>query len=112
MITRWRNILAGRCPRCRRGPLFQTLMKVHRHCPECRLLLEREEGYFLGAMYLEYMFGALCIGAAFAAVSAVSLLSFYPAVACAVLLFLPCIPFIIRLSRTLWIYWDNAIDPQ
>ena len=27
---------------------------MHRHCPHCRLLLEPEPGYFVGAIYINY----------------------------------------------------------
>ncbi len=43
-----------RCPRCGRGPLFRGPFKMLHNCPECHLRYEREQGYFLGAIYLNY----------------------------------------------------------
>ena len=43
-----------KCPRCRNGALFQTYFKMFTHCTACDLKFERESGYFIGAMYLNY----------------------------------------------------------
>ena len=43
-----------KCPRCGEGKLFQTYFKMFTHCTTCDLKFERESGYFIGAMYLNY----------------------------------------------------------
>ena len=43
-----------KCPRCGEGALFQTFFTMFTHCRECNLKFERESGYFVGAMYLNY----------------------------------------------------------
>ena len=43
-----------KCPQCSKGALFQTYFKMFTHCPQCNLKFERESGYFIGAMYLNY----------------------------------------------------------
>ena len=43
-----------RCPRCRQGPIFGGLIRTNEYCPQCGLRFEREQGYFLGAMYFSY----------------------------------------------------------
>ena len=43
-----------KCPRCGNGALFQTYFKMFTRCTECALKFERESGYFIGAMYLNY----------------------------------------------------------
>lgn len=48
-----------RCPRCGAGRLFKSWFKIHDRCPRCGLRLEREEGGFLGAMTLNYLFTAV-----------------------------------------------------
>src|SRR5205807_4916870 len=50
------------CPRCCRGAIYQAGMKMNVRCPECDLLLEREEGYFMGAMYISYALASLFLG--------------------------------------------------
>lgn len=50
-------LIAGirlKCPRCGRGPLFFGFFKMHPECPQCRLKFEREQGFFVGAIYLNY----------------------------------------------------------
>jgi len=43
-----------KCPRCGNGALFESYFKMFTHCTECALKFERESGYFIGAMYLNY----------------------------------------------------------
>lgn len=43
-----------RCPWCGTGPLFKGWLGMHRRCTGCGLRFEREEGYFLGSIYLNY----------------------------------------------------------
>ncbi len=52
--------LANRCPNCGDKTLFhpEKLLELNRQCPSCGLKLEREEGFFLGAMALNY--GVTC----------------------------------------------------
>ncbi|HEY3213292.1 MAG TPA: DUF983 domain-containing protein [Actinomycetota bacterium] len=47
------------CPRCGSGRLFSSWFKIRDRCPRCGLRLEREEGGFLGAMTLNYLFTAV-----------------------------------------------------
>jgi len=53
----WRQLGALarlRCPRCHKGRLFHGWFGMNDPCPVCGLILQREEGYFLGAMYVSY----------------------------------------------------------
>ena len=43
-----------RCPRCGARSLFRTWFTMHERCAVCHLRFEREQGYFLGAMYINY----------------------------------------------------------
>jgi uncharacterized protein (DUF983 family) len=43
-----------RCPRCGRGALFRGLVRMVERCPVCGLVFERETGYFIGAIYINY----------------------------------------------------------
>jgi hypothetical protein len=85
---------------------------MHERCPTCGLKFEREEGYFLGAMYISY-------GLALAIVSLLSALVWiftrWPlekTVGAGSILFLPTVPSLTRLSRVFWIYVDQWIDPD
>src|SRR5436190_356979 len=39
-----------RCPRCGEAPLFRGAFTMHERCPRCGLVLEREQGYYVGAI--------------------------------------------------------------
>ena len=46
--------LCLRCPRCGARSLFRTWFTMHERCAVCHLRFEREQGYFLGAIYINY----------------------------------------------------------
>ena len=43
-----------KCPKCKTGSLFLGLFKMHSECPHCHFKFEREHGFFVGAIYLNY----------------------------------------------------------
>ncbi len=43
-----------RCPRCTVGPLYRRPFSMNSHCSRCGLKFEREQGYFVGAIYINY----------------------------------------------------------
>jgi uncharacterized protein (DUF983 family) len=52
-------MLHAKCPRCRRGNLFNGPMysfgtKINADCSHCKLHFEIEPGYFYAAMYVSY----------------------------------------------------------
>jgi uncharacterized protein (DUF983 family) len=106
-----RGILRQRCPRCREGRVFRGSLTMNDPCPVCGLIFQREEGYFLGAMYFSYLLSSALITAFFFAASA--LLpdwSGFVVAGLAVVLYLPFIPAVFRYSRLLWIYLDRGGD--
>lgn len=54
--------LTHRCPNCGARKLFKegTLFELNSECPDCGLKIERDEGFFLGSMSLNY--GVTIIG--------------------------------------------------
>lgn len=48
--------LTNRCPNCGGRTLFKagTLFEVNKACPQCGLKIERDEGFFLGSLSLNY----------------------------------------------------------
>jgi uncharacterized protein (DUF983 family) len=115
-LSTLRDIVGHRCPRCRVGRIFHHSIfhgfpKMHESCSICHLRYEREPGYFLGAMYISYGL-ALPVIALFAALLwAVTGWRLTKDVVWAVVLFLPLAPAITFLSRVLWIYFDQTVDP-
>ena len=48
------NGLRLRCPRCGLGRLFRRPFSMNSYCFHCGLKFEREQGYFVGAIYVNY----------------------------------------------------------
>ena len=64
-VTRWQIVARGlthRCPNCGGRTLFQSgkLFAVNPECPRCGLRIERDEGFFLGSMSLNYGVTLVC----------------------------------------------------
>src|ERR1700752_668853 len=111
--SRLRALLQQRCPQCRVGRVFSGLLTMNRRCPVCGLLFEREEGYFLGAMYISYGL-AVCFLGLVTFLGSLLLPEWNLGVICllAVLLYLPLVPLVFRYSRVLWIYFDRWAWPD
>ena len=85
---------------------------MHECCPSCGLKFEREPGYFLGAMYLSYGLALITIVALALILWLATRWSLQKLTLWAILLFLPLAPSLTLFSRVLWIYLDQAIDPE
>jgi uncharacterized protein (DUF983 family) len=103
--------LCLRCPRCGARSLFRTWFTMHERCFVCQLRFEREQGYFLGAMYINYgVTVVLALIGSFA-------LEWWTKVSLAQQLLLwigfcslfPVLFF--RHSRGLWLAFDHIFDP-
>jgi uncharacterized protein (DUF983 family) len=54
-----------RCPHCGRGVLFQGVFRMLPRCPECGLSYFPEQGYYVGAMIINYIVTTTCVVAIF-----------------------------------------------
>lgn len=111
-MSKWIGLFRQRCPRCLKGKIFAGRIDMHRACPECGLVFEREPGYFMGAMYISYPIAACFLG--------LFMFLFYllfPALGLgwllilAMIAFVPLVPMVFRYSRTIWIYFDRLAWP-
>jgi uncharacterized protein (DUF983 family) len=102
-----------RCPACGGGPIFGSWFDMRPGCPKCGLRLEREEGYFLGAMLFNVIAAEMLFVVAFTAVlvrtwpSPPWTLLTYAAAVGVVLFTLVLYPF----SRTVWLAFDLFFQP-
>lgn len=81
-------------------------------CPVCGLRFEREQGYFLGAMYVSY---GLSIPPVLLLILLIRLVSGWPydvSIAAAFVAYLPLVPVVARFARVLWMYIDQHFDPR
>jgi uncharacterized protein (DUF983 family) len=100
-----------RCPRCGRGGLFERGLRMAARCPACGLAFEREAGYFVGAIYLNY---AVTVGLALAGYFALAAWATLPvgtqlALWSAFVVLFPL--WFYRYSKALWLGLDHYVDP-
>jgi uncharacterized protein (DUF983 family) len=98
-----------RCPRCGESALFAGPFTMQRSCASCGLVYEREPGYFVGAIYLNYGVTALlALGVAWSLDLAIGLtLRQQLVVAIAIAALVPLAFF--RYSRSLWLALDYLV---
>jgi len=85
---------------------------MYERCPACNLKYEREQGYFLGAMYFSYL---LSIPPVLVLVLLLWWLTgwrFDVVLMAAFVAYLPLVPLVTRLARVLWLYLDRHFDPD
>jgi uncharacterized protein (DUF983 family) len=115
-ISAWQGILRALCPRCRTGRIFRRSVwlfpPMYERCSFCNLKFEREPGYFLGAMYIGYGLGIITIALLAALVWEILMWPLVNSTVAGIVLFLPLAPVLTWMARVLWIYMDQAIDPD
>lgn len=58
--SKWRALISGKCPSCRRGAIFTgsmygfNIQRTNYSCSHCNQRFEIEPGYFYAAMYVSY----------------------------------------------------------
>ena len=104
-----RRALRLHCPRCGEGRIFAGWFAMHETCATCGLRFEREPGYFVGAIYVNYAATAvLCLGVPIALDVAFGVpLWAQLAVAAAIAVLVPVGFF--RYSRSLWLGIDHFV---
>ena len=112
-----RGILQQLCPRCRIGEIYSTAFfhlpaRMHERCDVCGLKFEREEGYFLGAMQVDYGLGVAGVSLLALVIWLLTRWSFSKTVIAALVVFLPLVPALTRLGRIVWIWFDQSVDPE
>ncbi len=85
---------------------------MRQRCSVCDLQFQREEGYFLGAMYISFGLALFTIAIIAALFWAVTGWWITKDVIWAVVVFLPLAPSISLFARVLWIYLDQTFDPE
>src|SRR5688572_14439830 len=119
------SLLTMKCPRCRRGPMFvnnnawnlKKVFKMPVRCPECSQLYELEVGFWYGTGYVSYVLSVL--------VSILTFILWYALIGMSVqdtrffwwmglnvalLIFLQ--PWLMRLSRVIYLYFFVRYDPD
>lgn len=103
------SILKQRCPRCGQGALFRSLLKMNKSCETCDLSLEREAGYYSGAMYMSYFLSIFTLIPVWLLLVFKGMPFIWSLVVVLILNVL-MVPLLFRLSRSIWIHMDYGID--
>ena len=119
------SALGCRCPRCREGKLFKNPvtfrygknMEMNKTCPVCGQATEIEVGFYYGTSYVSY---AITV-----ALSVATLLAWYVIIGLSTsdnrffywlgfnaVFLLALQPWLMRVSRSLWISWFVKYDPD
>ena len=101
-----------RCPRCGKGQMFTGMFKMRPKCDSCSFRFEREVGYFVGAMYINYGMTVLITFAGYFALDYFTAISFLPnfILWIAICALFPI--FFFRYSRSLWLSVDYIFNPS
>lgn len=100
------------CPVCGQGRLFRGWFSMHERCASCGVKYEREPGFFLGSIYINYGLTSLIVAVAYPILRFRYSLPSTPLMlaSLAFILVFPVIFF--RHSRSLWLGFDQWRDPQ
>jgi hypothetical protein len=117
------SVLGCRCPRCREGKLFtnhvsvslKKNMAMNKNCPVCGQPTEIEVGFYYGTSYVSYMLTVALSVATLVAWWVIIGLSttdnrFFYWLGFNAVLLVVLQPWLMRLSRSLWISWFVRYD--
>lgn len=119
------SVLMNRCPRCRKGPMFKSsnpydlkrTLSMHEHCHHCGQATEPEIGFYYGTGYVSYGLSILITMMVFIGWWLLLGLSYkdnslFYCMAFDVVLLILLQPLLMRLSRTIYIYFFVPYDPS
>lgn len=100
-----------KCPRCGVGRLFRRPFSMYAKCLHCGLKFEREQGYFVGAIYINYAATVMIAVPGFFILDAWTTLTIHQQLAL-------WVPFAVLFpvlffhhSRSLWLVLDHLLNP-
>ena len=101
-----------RCPRCGERTVFSGPFSMNQECAICHLQFEREPGYFVGAIYLNYTATAVVAIGGYLLLDAYAALTVTEQVVLwgAFSVTFPLLFF--RYSKSLWLALDHFITPE
>lgn len=104
--------LSLRCPRCGGGPLFRGPFSMYPDCVSCDFQFEREQGYFVGAIYINYAVTAVTAIVGYVILD--SVIGMPPSQQLILWgVFAVVFPlFFFRYSRSLWLSVEYILNPE
>jgi uncharacterized protein (DUF983 family) len=112
VIRAERRALRLTCPRCGRAPLFRGWFRMNVVCAACDLRFERAQGYWVGAIYINYAVTVtIAIAGYFVLWTRLGLsTSAQFAIWIPFLLLFPL--WFFRYSRSLWLALEFSLNPE
>lgn len=107
----WRGMRL-RCPRCGQGRLFCGWFRMPERCACCGLLIQREPGYFLGSIYVNYGVTATIVTVAYLVLFLTTDISSDVLLWSLVAFCVVFPPWFFRYARALWMGFDEYWDPR
>ncbi|MBS4042918.1 MAG: DUF983 domain-containing protein [Chitinophagaceae bacterium] len=117
------SVLRNKCPRCRKGNLFTTksayklksTLEMNKSCPVCNQKTEIEPGFYYGTSYVSYALAVAFVVSVFVAWYVLIGFSInddrvFWCMGTAIVGLILIQPFLMRLSRTLWLSWFVKYD--
>lgn len=117
------SVLTGTCPVCHRGEMYveknpyklSKTLKMHDKCSHCNTKFKMEPSFFYGAMYVSYAVGVAIAVATFVIVYLILGLDRHIIFFAIILALIITFPFLLRISRNIWInlfmhYDKNALQ--
>lgn len=100
------------CPVCGQGRLFKGWFRMHEACSHCGTKFEREPGFFLGSIYINYGVTAVTTLVTYFVLMYLNVLTDMQdiLVLVAICIVLPLL--LHRVARSLWIGFDQWHDPR
>lgn len=117
-------LLRLKCPHCRQGNMFvnpnsygKGFMKMHRNCPVCGQDLDPEPSFYYGTGYVSYALAVAVSVASFITWWVIIGFSFHDTrffwwIGINAVLLLALQPYLMRLSRTMWLSFFVKYDKE
>ncbi|HID46730.1 MAG TPA: DUF983 domain-containing protein [Chromatiaceae bacterium] len=109
---RLKAILTLKCPRCLRGNVYRSFFKMNKSCPHCGVVYEREQGYFMTAVFVGYVMGfviAVLAGLGLYLTVKPDAIGYLLGASGVVFL---SIPLVFHYARVVWMHIDELLDPR
>jgi uncharacterized protein (DUF983 family) len=101
-----------RCPLCGQGALFQHLFRMNQRCPHCGINFNREPGFFLGSIYINYGLTSLIVVVVYP-ILLFNKFATQTQLLIASLTFVAIFPILLLpYARSLWLAFDQYHDPR
>ncbi len=105
-------ILQLKCANCRQGNVFRKPLRMYEECPHCGIHFEREDGYFMMAVFVGYVMSFFIVVPALAVLYWTIRPSIWGYLIGATVALLLAAPLIFHYARVVWMYIDQLLDPR